>query len=327
MHLTESAAELMVIRRSFVPAMPGLVGARIGLAARVGLADGRHRLRHGHLEVRGGRATLSVPPSPGLDVAIRRALDDLALVERRAAADPAGWLPGAAAGLGGPVSGGPSGRAAADFAGTSGTLIALEAGTAGRGLLSYRHRWTLAHTLGPVLHAVFGAPGTGVPPAPGPEPRTAWCATALDAVRADGRTFREWIRGAERPTQADLDAHLEALALPVRARGHLEIEIAGPLAGDRWIAALAVTAALFADRAAIAEATAASAVIHRPDAVSPWIRAARDGLNDPDLAAAAHSCLFAGYDALARQGAGRAVRQAVATVIETAGRPSRAFPL
>ncbi len=43
-----------------------------------------------------------------------------------------------------------------------------------------------------------------------------------------------------------------------------------------------------------------------------WVRGARDGLADPDIAAAARGCFLAAYTALARHGAPRDARDAVA---------------
>ncbi len=281
--LTEAAAERLLIRTSFELAAPGLVGARIGLAGRVRLGDGRHRLRHGHLDVRGGRATLSVPPSPGAEITIRRAAQDLLLA--RAHVAPAA---------------GPA---------VTGVRVTVEAGTAERGPGGYRYRWALAHQLAPVLRAAFGHPGTTVLPPPAREPRTAWATFVLDAPGTGGHAFREELRrGTIGP--ADLRAHVESLDAPVRARGHLELDVAGP--GDAWTVPIAVTAALLDDARAAAEATVLTALADRPGGVSPWRRRS----TDPEISAAARRCLVAAYGTLARHGAGRDVRDAVAACAE-----------
>jgi glutamate--cysteine ligase len=302
--LTETAAELLLHRRAFIPAMPGLVGARIGVAGTARLADGRLRLRHGHLNIVAGRATLSVPPSPGVDIAFQRAAQDLVAAREIVQSD--------------------AGQRATTSTFTTGVRIILDAGVAGRGPFGYRHRWSLAHALGPVLHAVFGAPTTTVPPSPGPEPRTAWAACVLDAAIPDGRTFRAWTRSADRPTMSDLDAHIEALTVPVHAHGQLGIDAAGELPGDAWVAALAVTAVLLDDPQAAAEAAAATWLLTRPGVPSPWVRAARARLADDELATAARECLFAAYRALARHGGSRDVRDAVAAIADAVPRRAAA---
>ncbi|WP_326685871.1 ergothioneine biosynthesis glutamate--cysteine ligase EgtA [Streptomyces sp. NBC_01795] len=181
------------------------------------------------------------------------------------------------------------------------------------------------------------------------DPRTLWARYALDApvlcvrsedgpwtVPGDGMTFREWINrshtpGGPRgrpaggpgepgrpPDPTDLDYHLTTLFPPVRPQGHLELRMIDAQPGeDGWIVPLAVAMALFND--VVAAETAFRAV--RPlagladGAPAPrnalWVRAARDGLTDPGLRAAAVTCFAAAREALPRLGAGRAVRAAV----------------
>ncbi|NJQ02620.1 ergothioneine biosynthesis glutamate--cysteine ligase EgtA [Streptomyces zingiberis] len=186
--------------------------------------------------------------------------------------------------------------------------------------------------------AVWAAldPGRVQAPAGGPGPRAAWAAYALDApvmfIRAPGDapwtvppaglTFRRWAEdggGAHRrPTGEDLAHHLTTLFPPVRPRGHLELRMIDAQPGeDGWAVPLAVTAALFDDPAA--SDTAYRAVRPLADAAGPapppgnplWRRAARDGLRDPALRAAAEVCFAAAREALPRLGAPPALRAAV----------------
>jgi glutamate--cysteine ligase len=73
-----------------------------------------------------------------------------------------------------------------------------------------------------------------------------------------------------------------------------------------------VITALLDDPVAAAAADAATAGLSG----RLWERAARDGLTDPALAAAARECFVAAYAALARQGVARPVRDAVADFTE-----------
>ncbi|MDT3400066.1 ergothioneine biosynthesis glutamate--cysteine ligase EgtA [Streptomyces sp. B1866] len=182
--------------------------------------------------------------------------------------------------------------------------------------------------------AVWAAIDPGRVGAPsGGDPRTAWAAYVLDApVMAirdaagpwrvpDGLTFRAWARSGEPrpPTHDDLDYHLSTLFPPVRPRGHLELRMIDAQPGeDGWVVPLAVTAALFDDPEAaetvyrvvkpLAE-TAGS----EPAPCNPlWRAAARDGLADPELHAAAVACFAAAREALPRIGAPAAVADAVA---------------
>ncbi|EST30061.1 hypothetical protein N566_21690, partial [Streptomycetaceae bacterium MP113-05] len=170
----------------------------------------------------------------------------------------------------------------------------------------------------------------------GRAPRTAWTAYALDApvlcVRAAaegepwavptgcGYSFREWLRGAgpRPPTRDDLDYHLTTLFPPVRPHGHLELRMIDAQPGDDgWVVPLAVTAALFDDPAAAGSAyrtvkPLADLAGPQPAPRNPlWRRAARHGLTDPELHAAARSCFAAARESLPRLGAGPEVVAAV----------------
>lgn len=178
--------------------------------------------------------------------------------------------------------------------------------------------------------------GRTLAPSLRPDPRTAWTAYALDApvlcVRAAtagepwevpsgrGFTFRQWLRGAgpRPPGPDDLDYHLTTLFPPVRPRGHLELRMIDAQPGDDgWIVPLAVTTALFDDPAAAESAYRTVKPLADIAGGLPaprnalWRRAARRGLADPDLHAAARACFAAAREALPRLGAGPEVLAAV----------------
>ena len=303
-------------------------------AGAAGPPPDRSLLRHGFLAARSPRlVVVSGPPSPGIDVCADRMAEDMAaplplltgpgcrqvavLTEAADTVDPA-------------TAGGDTFATA-----TAGIRVALEAGTDDDGPFGLARRWRLAHAVAPVLAAAFanaplrhGRP-TGwrstrqalrrdLPAAPpGPDPRAAWTALVLDApVAGTGRTLRAWSRSGagDRPTVADLTRHLAGLRPPVAARRHLELDVADRQPGQGWQVPLAVIAALLDDPRAATEAEAAT----RGLAATPrlWERAARDALADPALAAAARECFVAAYAALARQGASRGLRDAVADFTE-----------
>jgi len=300
--LTERATELLIADQAFAPAPPGLVGAAIDVPAATPPAE-RTRLRHGFLAARWTRtADVSGPPSPGLDICLSRMAEDLELA-RPMIADP-----------GGPVADG------------AGIRVALEAGLEGGGPLGLARRWALAHTLGPVLAAAFAnTPGAGwrsvrqaarrsLPVLPSGTPRAAWVAYAMDAPNPHGRSLRTRFRDGEAPAVPELARHLESLRPPVAARGHLEIDVADHQPGDGWRVPVAVVATLLDDPQAALDTYAATA--HLAAEAHLWERAARDGLTDPALSAAARECFIAAYAALARQGATRSLRDAVADFTE-----------
>ncbi|MEV6953630.1 ergothioneine biosynthesis glutamate--cysteine ligase EgtA [Streptomyces sp. NPDC051183] len=166
------------------------------------------------------------------------------------------------------------------------------------------------------------------------EPRAAWTRQVLDTevmcIRAPddrpwtappGLTFRDWLRtGRPRPATAeDLDYHLTTLFPPVRPRGHLELRMIDAQPGDDgWLVPVAVVHALFDDpEAAEAAYRAAKALADtygpHPAPRNPlWRSAARHGLADPELRAAARVCFRAAAEALPRLGASVHVRDTVA---------------
>lgn len=176
------------------------------------------------------------------------------------------------------------------------------------------------------------------------EPRAAWAAYVLDApvmcVRTpvgpwevpEGLTFREWIRsGLPRPAvRADLVYHISTLFPPVRPRGHLELRMIDAQPGtDGWMVPLAVTTALFDDPEAAETVyrtvkTLAETAGPLPAPGNPlWVTAARDGLSDPELHAAAVECFAVALQALPRTGATEAVQEAVAAFNERYVLPGR----
>ncbi len=328
--LTETAAGRHLAAHALVPSVPGFVGLAVDLPlsppglpfSLVGSLAERPPLRHGFLTARSARLlVVSGPPSPGVDVCAARMAEDLA-------------MPGPLVRGHGITVPDDAGDAGLPVHATAGIRVALEAGTEDPGPYGMGRRWAVAHAVAPVLAAAFansplrdGRP-TGLRsnrqalrhhpagPLADEDPRDAWARQVLDAPVAPGRTFREWIRGgrADRPGLADLRAHVRTVRPPVAARGHLEIDVADRQPGDGWRVPLAVVTALIDDPLAGAEALAATAGLHTGDGL--WDRAARHGLADAGLAAAARSCFLSAYGALSRQGAGRDLRDAVATFLE-----------
>ncbi|MFE2056431.1 ergothioneine biosynthesis glutamate--cysteine ligase EgtA [Streptomyces sp. NPDC056465] len=164
-------------------------------------------------------------------------------------------------------------------------------------------------------------------------PRDAWAshvlATPVMCVRngdgpwdvPQGLTFRDWIRGGgpRPPVRADLDYHITTLFPPVRPRGHLELRMIDAQSGtDGWLVPLAVTTALFDDPEAAetvyrtVKPLAETAGLPAPPRNPLWTAAARDGLSDPELAAAAEVCFTIALEALPRIGASDHVLDTVA---------------
>lgn len=167
---------------------------------------------------------------------------------------------------------------------TASVQVCVDSGEEVAGPGGRRHRWELAHLLGPVLVAAFANsplrggrptgwkstrqhiwanldPGRSLAPPGREDPFTAWVTYVLDApvlcVRStegpwhvpEGLTFRDWIEGhGPRPaTESDLAYHLTTLFPPVRPRGHLELRMIDAQPGEGWIVPLALTCAVFDD--------------------------------------------------------------------------------
>ncbi|MET8529328.1 ergothioneine biosynthesis glutamate--cysteine ligase EgtA [Micromonospora sp. NPDC005172] len=114
-----------------------------------------------------------------------------------------------------------------------------------------------------------------------------------------GVTFGDWLDGAlpRPPTTDDLDYHVSTLFPPVRPRGYLELRYLDAQPDRGWRIPLAVLSALFHDGGTVCAAYSISEpVAHR------WSTAARRGLSDPALAAAAAALFDLALDALPRLG-------------------------
>ncbi|AGZ43118.1 glutamate-cysteine ligase family protein [Actinoplanes friuliensis] len=338
--LTEPAAERLVADHAFAPGLPGFVGLAVdllldqpGLPPPVaGSLRHRPRLRHGFLTSRSERVlVVSGPPSPGLESSAARMTEDLPLALRVISGHQLAVLQEATDVVD------PSAAGTATFATASaGLRVGLEAGLDAAGPYGLARRWHLANAVAPVLAAAFansplrlGRP-TGwrsvrqalrrdLTPAPADaDPRATWTALVMDSPVLGGpaRTFREWAQSGpgDRPTITDLTRHLATVRPPVAARRYLEIDVADRQPGAGWRVPLAVTAALLDDPYAAAEAECATRALTGTPRL--WERAARDGLTDPALGAAARECFVAAYGALARQGVSRDLRDAVADFLE-----------
>ncbi|GAA2353780.1 glutamate--cysteine ligase EgtA [Catellatospora methionotrophica] len=209
--------------------------------------------------------------------------------------------------------------------GTASVQVCLDAGLPER----VAPRWNALHAVGPALVAAFANssrqagvdtgwasarmraclaadPMRNGPPADAADPVAGWARRVLDTpllcVRRDGSweapagvTFADWIGGAitPGPTYADLDYHLSTIFPPVRARGYFEVRYLDMQSGLDWVAPVAVLAALFAREETVDVAAALAA-----PAAGRWIQAARHGLADPAIAAAAPPLLGLACDAL-----------------------------
>jgi glutamate--cysteine ligase len=209
---------------------------------------------------------------------------------------------------------------------TAAVQVCLDAGEPDRA----GARWAALHGLGPVMVALFANsaavdddgqawesarmravlgtdPCRSLAPPPSPDPVRTWAARALDTpllcVRRAGEcwdappdvTFGDWVDGAlpTPPTLDDLEYHLTTLFPPVRPRGYLEVRYLDAQPGGAWATPIALLTALMADEAtvdAVVEAT-------RPVA-DLWFEAARLGLAQPALAAAAQQVLDLGGNVL-----------------------------
>ena len=215
-------------------------------------------------------------------------------------------------------------------------------------------RWAAVSALGPVLVAAFanspnlrGRPtgwasarmravlGTD-PPRSAPskiveDPAADWARRVLDTpvlcvrgdgdrwVTPDGMSFADWLAGAraEPPTTDDLDYHLTTMFPPVRPHGYFEVRYLDAQRGDSWVTPVALLAALLSTPGTV------DAVL---DACLPvgdrWLPAARHGLADRALAAAAATVLDLGARALPDLGLGRDLTEAIVADLDRLPRRS-----
>jgi len=246
------------------------------------------------------------------------------------------------------------GKGLAVMCNSASVQVCLDAGDESDGWGGYRMRWWLADAIGPVMLAAFAnSPrvvrgtrwvsyrqglrfGTDATRTHSPRstgcPRTDWARYALRArvvmiAEPDpapwsvptGLTMRSWLRGyGPRPvTLDDLERHLGTLVPPVRPRGYLEFRMIDQQPGDGWRVPAAVVTALLDDPVAADAAAAATEHLRSPlRRHRDWLASARDGLADPQLAAAALACFTAASAALPRLGAAPGVRRAVDRFID-----------
>jgi glutamate--cysteine ligase len=202
---------------------------------------------------------------------------------------------------------------------TAGLQVCLDAGEAEH----HGARWVAAHAMGPPLLALFAnsrfqaGRDTGFASARWlavhdteavrsrtagvtNEPAAEWAARMMDTPlmvlprgerpwdAPEGLTFADWIdgRGAAallpRPTVADLDYHLTTMFTPVRPQGYLEIRYLDAQPPGEWLAPVALVAALLARPSTVDKVRDLCAPV-----ADRWTTAARRGLADPELAAAA----------------------------------------
>jgi glutamate--cysteine ligase len=220
---------------------------------------------------------------------------------------------------------------------TAGLQVCLDVGESA----ALPARWAAVHSLGPVLVAAFANsptlegratgwasarmravlgtdPPRSAPSAIVGDPAADWARRVLDTpvlcVRGDGdrwatpddMSFADWLAGPEPPSTDDLDYHLSTMFPPVRPHGYLEVRYLDAQRGDGWVTPVALLAALLSSPRTV------DAVL---DACLPvgdrWLPAARDGLADPALAAAAAAVLDVGAAALPGMGLGRDLTEAI----------------
>lgn len=229
---------------------------------------------------------------------------------------------------------------------TAATQVSVDAGA---DTAEVKARWTALYTMGPALLTAFACspslrgappgqwasqrmrtwlrldnPRTRPPVHQWPDPITGYARWALDVpllcVRSEGgdwaappgATFADWLCGAlddeigRRPTTADLDYHLTTMFPPVRASGHLEVRYLDTQPGDGWTVPIHAVDALLSAPEVVAEATALTA-----STAGAWSEAARQGLANAELRAAAVDLLTLAADRAATPEAARELEAAV----------------
>jgi glutamate--cysteine ligase len=203
---------------------------------------------------------------------------------------------------------------------TAGLQICVDTGEPGE----YAARWAAAHAMGPPLLALFAtsrvhagrdtghasarwlavhdteAVRTRTAGVADDDPAGVWAGRLMDTPlmvlrRGDrpwdapeGLTFADWIEGRgaaallPKPTVADLDYHLTTMFTPVRPQGYLEIRYLDAQPPDEWLPAVALVSALLARPSTVDKVRDLCAPV-----ADRWATAARRGLADRELAAAA----------------------------------------
>jgi glutamate--cysteine ligase len=207
---------------------------------------------------------------------------------------------------------------------SAGVQVCLDAGE-GEALA---RRWRALHALGPIFCALFANSATptgwcsgrqrvalrtdpcrSLPCSVGADPPAAWARRVLEAsvIRAresagspkpESRlSFADWIAGASarRPTLEDLRYHLSTMFPPVRPRGYFEVRYIDTQPGAEWLGPVALLVAL------MSTAQSVDAVLDRAaPAEGRWLHAARYGLADRRVAAAAKSVVALGVPLIER---------------------------
>ncbi|MXW75005.1 MAG: ergothioneine biosynthesis glutamate--cysteine ligase EgtA [Acidimicrobiaceae bacterium] len=185
--------------------------------------------------------------------------------------------------------------------------------------------WRRAQVIAPVLSAAFAnsptidgstfaavshrqrvwastAPSRGLPVPPGTD---AWSEYILDSqvmlrITADGvhpqlddLSLRQWQNSDSPPTSEELALHISTLFPPLRPRGYLEMRMIDALGPKGRSVAVGASWVLLANDQAGAHAEAVCSKIS-----DRWKRATAAGLEDPEVADAAHSVLTIAADAL-----------------------------
>ena len=218
---------------------------------------------------------------------------------------------------------------------TAGLQVCVDTGEPGQ----YAARWAAAHAMGPPLLALFAtsrvhagrdtghasarwlavhdteAVRTRTSGVADDDPAGGWAGRLMDTPlmvlrRGDrpwdapeGLTFADWIEGRgaaallPRPTVADLDYHLTTMFTPVRPQGYLEIRYLDAQPPDQWLPPVALVTALLARPSTVDKARDLCAPV-----ADRWATAARRGLADPELAAAAAALADLGCAELATTG-------------------------
>ncbi|MFE0020757.1 glutamate-cysteine ligase family protein [Amycolatopsis sp. NPDC059021] len=209
---------------------------------------------------------------------------------------------------------------------TAGLQICVDTGESA----GFAARWAAAHAMGPPLLAAFAnsrvhaGRDTGHASArwlavletepvrtrsatADPDPAAAWAERMMDTPlmvlprenrpwdAPEGLTFGDWIEGAgaaavlRRPTVADLDYHLTTMFTPVRPQGYLELRYLDAQPPDGWLHPVALVTALLSRPSTVDKVRELCAPVE-----GRWAEAARAGLADADIAAAARAVVELG---------------------------------